>query len=873
MINKDREIKDREIPPGILGMSIDVCILQLKSPFWDEMYEDELDGQKIFGMPTKPDNFYEKRTKRIHNLLVDIENKFSNVDIILFPEYSLEKEMMDELKLNEFAKKNKSIIIGNYYDKKERHSTTFIIIPDPNHEEGFVKYEAIKQTQSKYDVKYLTPSDEIFDENKKILRFWWNTNIEGKEVRAFLQIFTCKDFSIYGRSDLQDKEGKKVVDTENNGMILVPSCTNFGMDEWRSKAMDLLRDGQDNNKNIITIFANSVDVSNKKQGLGMCGESKIVTVFVDEKETKIEGNSEGVILCTLNPFYPVYKVSPKTSSNVILLDSTIREIDENGKIVKRAFKPAKLGMSIHPEAYKKLNLAKFYMFFKLLYYWEYRDKLKTLSIKGHGIYGVHDVLCQSYEENGDIDKNSYISLRVSEGMGLRDQERDKIIEDHFYLKIERIIKFHGTPTYTIDDEGNLSPKYEILKEIEVEDHLNDIKKILHGDKSINKKKLLDENICIKVEDGLEESDRSDKEKEEGYGEFLVFLNIQHVPKGDKKEFFIKHILPELIKNKNVRTIEEVESAKGDIDVHFILHVVVEKIEDLGEVVIHKIHKQAYEQDIKLGTRVIIPAEKLSDGKSPVLSEVILSKQEDKDIIKYLVTSFYEDSFLDPFSIRRLHDKEIKRVIKFYRESQNFIKKCIYSELKSPVESDRNKFIFGISHILTKVSDDLEKVKDSNDVRLLQYYCGIFFSNIEPKMEKLIYDATRRIARSIGEEKFLNLINHQLEISQRKKKEPRRGFENSDLRTTTLGNHVQILSFWNSVCKNGGEGIKEKDKIPAEFIKDIKRAQTLPEMRNWFSHRESYTGDFTVPSKEDVLKILDNTIWMLEFILKYETKQV
>jgi hypothetical protein len=141
------------------------------------------------------------------------------------------------------------------------------------------------------------------------------------------------------------------------------------------------------------------------------------------------------------------------------------------------------------------------------------------------------------------------------------------------------------------------------------------------------------------------------------------------------------------------------------------------------------------------------------------------------------------------------------------------------------------------------------------------------------MEKLISDATRRIARSIGEEEFLNRINHQLEISQRKKKEPRRGFVNSDLRTTTLGNQVQILSFWNSVCKNEGEGIEEKDKIPAEFIKDIKTAQTLPEMRNWFSHVESYTGDFTVSSKEDVLKILDNTIWMLEFILKYETKQV
>lgn len=887
------EVEDIELHPEVLSATVDMCILQLRSPFWDEMYSDEIGGKKIFSMlKGQPHDYYERRVRNIRSLLGDIR-KLSNVDILIFPEYSLDEGMIEAIELKKFSQEVNAIVIGNYYDKNDRESTTFIITPNPEMKEPDF-YEEIKQHASKYDAEYLTPYDKIPDSKKKILRFWWNTKINDKEERAFLQIFTCKDFSIYGRSDISDKDGKKIIDTEDNGIIIVPSCTPGGIDEWRSKAMDLLRDGESNKKTIITLFSNSIDLPTQ-QGLDICGESQVVTVIEDDKkETKIEGKEEGIILCTLNPFSLVFKVSPKGGPNKILINSIVKGMNEDGKIIEKEkdYKTAKLGMVVNPMAFERLNLSLIYMLFGLEDYYTHKNALEKASMGLHGIFGVHDVLCKSFEEEGDIiDKNSYIFLRLME----TELPNDEILTPYF-MKIKRRVKYHGTSLYKIDANGELIPKYPIPTAIEVKGYLSDIKKVLNSDENVkeNKEELLRNKICVEVEEGMEESDISEREKkseERNVEEFLVLVHISR-----NGTLFQKYLLPELIENDKIRTIEAVaESTKGNIqgyevETHWILHI-VGTIDDLRKSIIEIIHKKSNEYGIEMGTRLVLPAERISKNTFPALSETTLLTSEDRNIIRNYISFFCEhreSGYKNPFAVKNLDDDTVKKVIEIYRDSENFIENYEYlAEKQKRMRVRINEFVFGIARTLTKDKNDLERgEEESEDLKMFKDYCKGFFSDITEMVEKISCETTRKVAKEVGEDNFFRLINEQVKISERRKNH-QRVFAKKDINKSVLGDHIQMISFWNGVWKNKEElsknielkaiidKIEEKGdySIPNEIIKDIKKIQReqFTEIRDWFTHVD-YKGGFKVSDKSGIIKIFDDALYGLSFLLRYRYQQ-
>ena len=124
----------KEIPiKKELGNKLAVAIVQLKSPFDEELYVtgDNVTVHKKFNVVqdiTKKK--WEERKKRIDDILKNLLKKCKDskpkrkINIIIFPEYSIPQSIIDSLK--KFSIDKDIIIIGNYYDKNKRASISFV---------------------------------------------------------------------------------------------------------------------------------------------------------------------------------------------------------------------------------------------------------------------------------------------------------------------------------------------------------------------------------------------------------------------------------------------------------------------------------------------------------------------------------------------------------------------------------------------------------------------------------------------------------------------------------------------------------------------------------------------------------------------------
>lgn len=882
------EIRDIDLPHGLLGANIGVCVVQLRSPFFEETYRDHFNGQAIFSYlrGDKPYDYYERRLARIDNLLQDISNMLLDINIIVFPEYCLDRAMIEDLKLRELSLKGNVIIVGNFYAKEDRKSTTFVIVPDSKQGAASVHYE-IKQDASTHDAPYLTRTQDLPDNERYVLRFWWSAKTSSGNQKAFLQILTCIDFPHLARRDKFDKKGKRLVEVNSHGIILVPSCTPTGIAEWHGTAEQLLRDAEDNKKTIVTVFCNCVDLP-KQRGINTCGQSQLVTV-ADDMPQVIDGRREAILFCRLEPFDVVLKKTPATGPNRILFDSKLMAVNDDGKLQEgsaTSARRANRGVTVNPLAFDRLNLSMIYMLFRLDNYYSHKNHLMNADIGTHGVFGFHDVLCKSLEEQGDsIENGSYVYQRLKKTSRMLADS----IKNPYLMKVKRRVKHHGVVLANTDANKQQTLLYPIDSAINVKTYLTEIQKVRAGQEISPERRetLLKNHILLRVDAGLEQSDVSPEEPD--YEEYLVFVTVT-----ENAALFEQRLLPHLQSNPFVRTIEEItESTKGDttrgyeFETHWVLHV-VGTIEKLRETVVETVHKEASEYGLKLATRVILPAQLLSLNKSPVLYENILTRHEDRTIIKSYISGFLQAGYPDPFAIRRLHEETTDKLIIFYRNSEEFIDgSLLVAETKARMKIRRDDFAYGLARTLSwpPFGENGAVGRHEADLTPFQEYCKSFYcDDLAKAIEKACTTLTRGHADKVGMGVFLGLLNAEMRVSENRDGKRTTYSEKALFSTSDLGDHIQMAALWNracehieKLCKDDPEVAKMRDqidfeadlKIDTEIVDGLKLLQKnrTTEIRNRFVH-DPYTGHDLPTGTGLVMMTLNTANLALEFLLRH-----
>jgi hypothetical protein len=888
-------VDEINLPEDVLGSTVRICVVQLRTPFWSEAVPVPEAIPPIFIFPKElPHNHYYQRLKRLKSLLDDLPTGDASPNIVLFPEYSFAQTMIEDLGLHEYCIRRNTIIVGNYYDANRRESVSFTAYPDPiNHKTKII--ESPKQNPSTHDAQYLTSQDKMPENRRKLFRLWWKATVDGRRKdKAFIQVFTCLDFDNFARSDTIDINGKQVVDVENNGIILVPCCTPKGIDEWHGKAKNLFRDAAYHRKTLITVFANNCSTP-QTTGLTMCGDSQIV-VFDPEmvERMKIPYRREGVIIALISPFTLELKTTPP-SPNKIAIDGLVQYIDDSGNLteasenIPRTTTP---GATINPAVFEKISRRVFYLVFRLRDYYAHKKKLlESHQFASHGIFGVHDVMCRSVEEEGDpIDESSYIFLRLSQ----IDSIRDDVVWPYF-MKVKRYIKSRGTPLWHADGGGDLVPCYPVSREIKINDYLEDVRSIMtHHPPSHPLSELLSQNVCIPVSLGLELSDVSEQERTDSkFQEFLILLNIS-----ENSALFEKYVLLDLVSEDDVRTIEEIsDSTKGggrgyEVEVHYMLHL-VGSVRALRHIVIDLIHKKCAEYSIMISTRVILPAEQLSRDGSMSLFETIPDRREDRDVVKDCVTKFCDSKYDDPFCIRRLNPSELADLTDIYRKSMYLVPTYPLPQEKRLVKNRRYEFIYGMGSILARHNNDFDRGEMSNDQMILRRMCKSLFDDIVNRVEVIFTRNSRKKAQEVGESDFIHLINSFQIATQKPNKV--KIFQLDDLkRQSVLGNHLQMLRYWNAALQSKEKltsndnktasillAIQEKEiqPVPQEFVSRMSAVQkaNLIMIRNWFAHVQddetTFMDDsktegediFKIDSREKVVNVLKAALVALDFV--------
>ena len=206
-----KEIKiDKRHITELLGEKVTICMLQLKSPFYDECTIQPVKGFNTLHWNTSE---LRKRKEKIFSLIDQVKDLREEVNIIVLPEYSIHYEMMNKL-LNK-AKSKSVILIGTYYDDREtighernknfRKNIGLVIFPDRNME------DFVKLTKSRHDADFI---DVLPKNEKRILRLYWQINGQ----KLCLQILICYDFLVYSNDN-------DIIDLEHGGIIIVPACS------------------------------------------------------------------------------------------------------------------------------------------------------------------------------------------------------------------------------------------------------------------------------------------------------------------------------------------------------------------------------------------------------------------------------------------------------------------------------------------------------------------------------------------------------------------------------------------------------------------------------------------------------------------------
>lgn len=611
-------------------------------------------------------------------------------------------------------------------------------------------------------------------------------------------------------------------------------------------------------KSIITILCNATDVTSQSKGKKICGKSQVIGPYKGDLP-KIKMYLEGGIIVDIDCLNIIQQPTPIGKRNTVIESPAFFNISEDGSVKwprESPHPPTK--WIIHPRVLiDYLKLYKYYGFFKIENYYEHRNTFKKLSISCNGVYGYHDVLIQSFEEDKEFFE---IRFKVSIGaelstIGMKHSE---------YINITNIIKYRGTPFMHVksdkglewNDEINIRPEY-------IKKHEKEILDVLHG-KNIDEKyknEFKNEKIIVET---LGESDISEEDRKKGFEEFLVFVLIGDASLGiNPVTVFNDLIIKKFINDDRIRTIEYCESGNMEnlVKAHYIFHVVV-NTKGLKEIIIDTIHKKLYERDLKCETNVILPADSLSINEHLSLLETDTNAWM-KSKIKAMI--LYNIAETDPFVIKRLAEDELKSVCSIY---ENTIKLCDHIEryrsdriLIKAMKRNVNRFIYEVAHEILSEGAITEKNRER-----LDYYCGDYITrlsrDIETYLQKLL---VRKGNELYGDENGVNKFEKKLQ-SLWNTKYKKRSHVVKIGGQTIFGSMLQYIVLWN---KYGDENNKIKDDKFTENIKKLQKTKVV-EFRGDFSHGKK-EGEQLLPNlknRDDIKKLLSAAEAMSNFAIEY-----
>jgi len=744
------DIEKIELQNNILPKELIFAIFQIKSPFFDE-YGKNIDLSDLSLVLNTNQENYQCRTDQFKTIFRELgkinEKRKENekINFLVFPEYSFPPEFIDEAK--KFVNQNQIIIIGNYYNRIEKASTSFVLIP-----EGWstnTLYQAHKNSISKYEKDFLvSPTEE------KILKIIWKPNLDSDY--SYIQILTCKDFLCYtgfaGR-----EENKGIIDNTKSGIILVPMCTPK-IEPFINEALSLLREcpGKScNNVNITSILCNCTDLDKNQHEPGIVGGTRIISLIdenfseVNDNTSVIERGTEGLLLAKINPSCNYSRLSLYTKDpNAVQLftykirfDRDFNFVLEYPKVHNKVF--------INPHIfYSELGIKKIYAFLVMNDYANFYNCSKLMpkefldsSIGVNGIWGYHDILIESYEHNLELVKEN-INIRLWPLISNDNFNNKKMIG---IVYVKQPIKFRDIPIDSKLEEGiqeyirdncpvESDPKLKkFLRSIAVGRNYN----INQIDEDIIR--CQEQHICIYSKCDL--SDRTDEEIREKIPEFLVLIQVQKINEiftETEEELFEQELLKKLILDGRIRTIEQLGYLGGALlKAQYLIHIVSD-MEGLKDVVLNIIinHKS---KTIRCKTQLILTHQKILENNLPILSEKQIPDQKEKKlnnlIFKYIdLLNRRGRSYFDVLTLKRI---EISDAMLLKRTNDVYIDLNELYENEFPQGKDAVlDYIFHLSQLLEKFSSNSVSEKD---IKKFREGTKIFFADLGQKVETNIRD--------------------------------------------------------------------------------------------------------------------------------------
>ncbi len=509
-----------DLPEGLLGSRITVCLLQLKSPFYDEASIIRRKEYQYIGWFAEP---CDRRREKIKRLLEALSKFKRHIDLLVFPEYSLPVGIIEDIR--KFSFENSTIVIANYYDDEQRRSVSPVFMPS-----GEIHY-TYKSKRSPYDINVLAESSH----EAETFRFYWKDTSSIDNTKSCFQVFTCLDFLEYAR-DYFDREAASI--------LIVPMCSpEINQFVHEANRIMRLRDPEEKTyRNAVSLLCNASDISSRK-GIGICGQSQIVGAYKDKTELPIvESGCEGGIVATVIPSNVIHTPTPLGKENVVIESPIKFFIERDGEIRIESSLATTRNIIAHPHLFQLLGLKRYHGFFRMKDYYTHRNSLQRIGIGCDAVYGRHDLVISSFEES-----EMFSQLRLHSCLG-PESVRALIAED--FVETTEVYKCRG---YKFAELENNRFKPTPLDPSVTEDFINHRKSKIR-DMLIGKDK--DQSFFIQLKklgvfvEGYALSDLTDEMRKEGYGEFLLLVFIYATPTGkNPHQLFDKEVVTKLIERR------------------------------------------------------------------------------------------------------------------------------------------------------------------------------------------------------------------------------------------------------------------------------------------------------------------------------------
>ncbi len=809
-----------KLPNGLLEKEVRVCCLQLKSPFWDEVNDNEK-GSKQF-ICWKP-GALQKRKTRIVKILQELETNFLNngqkINIIVFPEYAfgLEGDMIKPIEA--FSLKHKIILVIGHYDINQRQSIAEILIPDTEKEEVRY-YSQYKLSSSIYDEGFLSELDK---EKKLFYKFVWQPDNDINEIN-FIQVFVCHDFL---------DSACQSIDPNMPGLIIVPMCSPR-IEEFHGLSYHFARSTEGYQSSVVAL-CNATDISPPQKVTNMqkmeklaCGFSQLIGPYRGLLP-QIGRFMEGGYIAKINLNTVLQQLTRTKRENVI--SNVIKFFLEDNKIKdSNISRDILYKYMVNPNALLlPLGLRKIYAFYSLKNYSMFIKNIANLPYQCHGVFGIYDILCLGWEEEWDGFDRRIVSYLGDKYRELRDPD----LPTPKYHVVTHVLKTRSKQLMDIKD-GKFVSKYGFEFEANyIENNLKEIRNIALGHEinADKKKELEDQGIIVEVRSN---SDIFPHEEEMRLEEYLVFLFLY--PSGEKSmnlvmKEFQKTILPNLMIEDKIRTIEFCgkQHYEGDFpEGEFIFHI-VGGLDDVRHICLKNIHEVAYDNEIRTRTFVVPTAKLLSKEKYISLGETILRNPQ---LRKTVYEIAYYMKFVDPsnpFIIKYLPRDIIEEVGSFYVKYKNYIGNYMNkteAESRGEFLSKLNQYIYGFCNgFLT------EGYLNEEIYTTIKGRCKGSFDFLSEQIEKHLKEKRQEILFLI-KSKLSDEVNNKYEKKLRKIKISKNKDVYSvliDESQTIMGDLQKSIIKWNEKV-DIYHVIGEK-----QFTIALKELDIVVTYRNYFSH--------------------------------------